>query len=207
MEQRAAVELAQVAARLHGAQDTAALSAVTSVLSMVRVDLLLLLALSLAAGCGRENEWVEVRAEDGSFRVEMPGRPDRVRRSIQSPLGDAPVEMWLRHDGDRAFVVGYTEYPPDVRSRVGVEELLDSAREGAVANARGRLLRDEPREARGAAGRRIEIEAEGGAVRVRGDLFVTGRRLYQVLATTAPERAAAPEVERFLASFELLTGR
>ena len=162
----------------------------------------LLLALP---GCGRrEVEWVTVAPEDGSFRAELPGRAERVQRSLDTPVGPAPIEIWVNQDGERAFMVGYTEYPEKVRGAVEPEELLDSARDGAVAQVAGRLLIDEPRELGEVRGKRIAIDAEGGRVRVRGDLFVVGRRLYQVLATTEPQESDSALVTRFLDSFRLL---
>ena len=41
-------------------------------------------------------------------------------------------------------------------------------------------------------------------MRVRGDLFVQGRRLYQVFATTKTPDIGSPEVARFLDSFVIL---
>ncbi len=163
------------------------------------------LLLALALGCGKEEAaWVTMTADDGSFRAELPGEPKRVSNRFETPAGPAPVEMWVREDGERAFVVGYTEYPERIRSAVGEEELLASARDGAVERVRGRLLIDQPKDQAGVPGRRIEIDAEGGQARVRGDLFVSGRRLYQVFATVAPTEIESSEVQRFLDSFRLL---
>jgi hypothetical protein len=170
-----------------------------------RIPVLLLLFAGLASGCGRRAaEWVAVTADDGSFRIELPGSPTRVSKRLDTPAGPAPVEMWVRADGDASFIAGYTEYPAAVRAVVDEDELLDSARDGAVARARGRLLIDEPHPQGDVHGRRIAIDAEGGRVRVRGDLYVSGRRLYQVLATTAPPDTDSPEVERFLGSFRII---
>jgi len=164
-------------------------------------------ALALAgalSGCGRGEAWTTVTAEDASFRVEMPGRARHARRALGTPAGQAPIEMWVREDGERAFVAGYTELPEAVRARFHPERLLDSARDGAIERVRGKLLREAPRELAGVPGRRIEIAAEGGRVWVRGDLFVRGRRLYQVLATVAPAEAESAAVRRFLDSFAFL---
>jgi hypothetical protein len=170
-----------------------------------RIPVLLLLVASLLAGCSRRAaEWVTVTADDGSFRIELPGAPKRVSRSLETPAGPAPIEMWVRADSDETFIAGYTEYPAAVRAVVGEDELLDSARDGAVARVRGRLLIDEPHAQGDVHGRRIAVDAEGGRVRVRGDLYVSGRRLYQVFATTAPPDTDSPEVERFLASFRII---
>jgi hypothetical protein len=127
-----------------------------------------------------------------------------VQRQLETPVGPAPVEVWVNQDGERAFMVGYTEYPEKVRGSIPAEELLDSARDGAVAQVSGRLLIDEPRDLGAVRGKRIAIDADGGRVRVRGDLFVVGRRLYQVLATTDPAETDSVEVRRFLDSFVLL---
>jgi hypothetical protein len=162
-----------------------------------------LLLLSLACG-KKEVTWVTMTAEDGSFRAEIPGEPRRMSHSFETAAGPAPIEMWVREDGQRAFVVGYTEYPEKLRSVVGDAELLASARDGAVERVRGRLLIDQPKELGGVLGRRIEIDAENGQARVRGDLFVSGRRLYQVFATVEPTEIESTEVQRFLDSFRLL---
>jgi hypothetical protein len=170
----------------------------------VRTALPALLGLLAALACGGPEGWTTVTSDDASFRVEMPGAAEHARKALGTPAGQAPIEMWVQQDGRRAFVAGYTEYPDAVRQHFDPERLLDSARDGAVERVRGKLLKDEPRELGGVPGRRIEIDAEGGSVRVRGDLFVQGRRLYQVLATTAPKDAESPDVQRFLDSFVLL---
>lgn len=165
---------------------------------------LALLALLGALACGEPEGWTTVTADDASFRVEMPGRAEHARKALGTPAGQAPIEMWVQQDGRRAFVAGFTEYPDAVRQHFDPERLLDSARDGAVERVRGRLVAEAPRELAGVPGRRIEIDAEGGSVRVRGDLFVQGRRLYQVLATVPPKDAASPDIDRFLDSFVLL---
>lgn len=181
-----------------------ALASVRSMRPKLRVLANLLAVPLVALACARSEGWTTVTADDASFRVEMPGRAEHARRALGTPRGDAPTEMWMRQTSDRTFLAGYTEYPEAVRQRFDEDALLDSARDGAVDRVRGKLLHDAPRELAGVKGRRIEIAAEGGAVRVRGDFYVQGRRLYQVLATTAPKEAESPDVERFLASFVLL---
>jgi len=162
-------------------------------------------ALLAALACGSgETQWTSVDPGDGSFRAELPGKPKHVSNSIETPAGPAPIEMWLVEDGERAFMVGFTEYPERVRAVVEDRELLDSARDGAVARVRGKLLIDELKQVGGANGRRIEFDAEGGQVRVRGDLFVSGRRLYQAFATVSPTEVDSDDVLRFLDSFRIL---
>lgn len=163
-------------------------------------------ALLTAAACGGGGEvkWTSVAAEDGSFKAELPGKVERVSSSMETPAGPAPIEMWVFQDGERAYMVGFTEYPEKVRAVVEDRELLDSARDGAVARVRGKLLIDEPKEAGGMPGRRIEFDAEQGQVRVRGEFYVAGRRLYQVFATVHPQDVESAEVQRFFESFVLL---
>ena len=170
----------------------------------MRTALPALLALSLALACGGPESWTTVTSDDASFRVEMPGRAEHARKALGTPAGQAPIEMWVQQRSDRSFLAGYTEYPESIRQHFDEDALLDSARDGAVERVRGKLLKDAPRELAGVKGRRIEIAAEGGSVRVRGDFFVQGRRLYQVLATTTPKDADSPDVQRFLDSFVLL---
>lgn len=164
----------------------------------------LALGLAVLAACQPEVEWTPLAPEDSYFRVEMPGEPQVVRRQVKLPFGDAPVNMWVVDDGDRAFIVGYTQYPERVDSVASEDELLDSARNGHLQNVAGRLVRDEPVERGGHRARAIEIEAAEGAAHVRGELIVAYSRLYQVLATTTPGERDGPMVTRFLESFELL---
>lgn len=176
----------------------------TSVPASRRIALALILLLGLSA-CGQRNvEWTAITPSDGSFEVEIPGKPRHTASSLATPVGPAPVEMWVHQDADRVYMVGYTEYPAKARAAVEEQELLESARDGAVARTRGKLLLDEPHTVGDVTGRRIEVDAEGGRVRVRGDLFVVGRRLYQVFATTEPPEIGSAEVARFLDSFVLL---
>jgi hypothetical protein len=171
----------------------------------VRALVALTLLLLLAVACEKpEGVWVTLTAEDGSFRAELPGEPRRVSNRFDTAAGPAPIEMWVREEGERVFMVGYTEYPEKLRTVVSDEELLTSARDGAVERVRGRLLVDQAKQQGGTPGRRIEIDAEDGQARVRGDLFVSGRRLYQVFATVEPTAIESAEVQRFLDSFRLL---
>lgn len=159
---------------------------------------------AVACGGGGEVKWTSVAAEDGSFKAELPGKVERVSSSLSTPVGPAPIEMWVFQDGERAYMVGFTEYPEKVRAAVEDRELLESARDGAVARVRGKLLIDEPKQAGGLPGRRIELDAEEGQVRVRGEFYVSGRRLYQVFATVHPQEIESAEVQRFFESFVLL---
>jgi hypothetical protein len=166
------------------------------------------LALALAlttAACGeREVVWTPVTAGDGSFKIEMPGAAKLTSTSLETPVGPAPVQMWVVQDEEHAYMAGYVEYPPQLRAHVDEAELLATARDGAVERSRGKLLIDETKQLAGVPGKRIEIDAENGQVRVRGDLFVQGRRLYQVFATTKPQDIGSAEVARFLDSFVLI---
>jgi hypothetical protein len=153
--------------------------------------------------CGEPTRWTQLEPEGGRFEVDMPGVPRKVEREVQLSVGKAPSHLWMVEDGDRAFIVGYTEFPSAVALAVAEDELLDTARDRAVRNVDGRLLRDDARELAGHRGRSIEIDAKDGVVRVRGAYYVAGPRLYQVMATTTPGEATSERVERFLASFAL----
>ena len=172
---------------------------------MRRLLLALPLLLALAA-CGKDGEivWTPVSADDGSFRIEMPGKAELKSASLATPAGPAEQKVWVVQDDDHFYMAGYVEYPAQVRAKVPDREFLDTARDGAVERSRGKLLVDEPKEMNGVSGRRIEVDAEAGSVRVRGDLFVQGRRLYQVFATTKTPDIGSTEVARFLDSFVIL---
>lgn len=165
--------------------------------------LLPVLGLAALVGCSQPVQWTPLEPEGGHFTVEMPGVPRKVEREVKLSFGKAPSRMWMVEDGDRAFIAGYTEFPPAVALAASEDELLDSARDRAVHNVEGTLLRDDAKELSGHRGRAIEIDARNGVVRVRGAYYLAGPRLYQVMATTTPDEASSERVERFLASFSL----
>jgi hypothetical protein len=172
---------------------------------MQRLLLALSLLLALAACRGdREIVWTPVTAADGSFKIEMPGKAELKSASLATPAGPAEQKVYVVQDDEHFYMAGYVEYPAKVSAKVPDRELLDTARDGAVERSRGKLLLDEPKQMNGVAGRRIEVDAEEGSVRVRGDLFVQGRRLYQVFATTKTPDIGSAEVARFLDSFVIL---
>jgi hypothetical protein len=172
---------------------------------MQRPAFALALVLALAA-CGgdREIAWTPVTADDGSFKIEMPGKAELKSASLATPAGPAEQKVYVVQDDEHFYMAGYVEYPAKVRAAVPDREFLDTARDGAVERSRGKLLVDEAKEMNGVSGRRIEVDAEEGSVRVRGDLFVQGRRLYQVFATTKTPDIGSAEVTRFLDSFVIL---
>ena len=67
----------------------------------------------------------------------------------------------------------------------------------------GTLVSEVPVELSGHPGRAVRIEAAEGRALVQGRFYVVGSRLYQVLATTAPERATGADVVEFIDSFAL----
>ncbi len=167
------------------------------------VGLVLLLA---CGGSEGGSEWVSVTAEDGTFSFRMPGEATRTTRHLTTPVGPVPVQVHMYQTAEESFMVNYTDYPPEVLGELSVEELLDGARDGAIASSAGMLLEHRSIDLEGVPGRAVRISAAGGEVEVQGRFFVVDTRLYQILATTSTEDATSPRVASFLDSFVLHRG-
>lgn len=162
-----------------------------------------LLALSCLAGCG-EPAWLEVAPAGETFRFEVPAEPLAAGDRLDTGAGEARLRSWNYQTEERSFLVGYTDFPPQYGETFGAAELLDGARDRAVAQSQGRLRHEEARSIQGFPGRYIDVEAAGGLAIVRGQLLLADERLYYVLATVPPAESEAPDVARFLDSFQLV---
>lgn len=162
----------------------------------------LLLVLLLLPACSAR-EWTPLTSAEGGFRVEMPGEPAREVLTVNTAIGPIELTTFALEERERAFVVSFADYPEEhVRAR-GPAELLDGARDGAVANLQGRLLTELLIEHEGHPGREFRIEVPGGTATSQVRMFLVENRLYQMVVVTPREQAFSEDVARFLDSFGL----
>jgi len=130
--------------------------------------------------------------------VELPGEPSYQSQSIATSVGSVELQIGLVATPTGAYVLGWSEYPVDI---VDVEASLAGARDGAVKNVSGTLVDDAPVTREGLPGRAFSATVPGGTY--RAEVFLQGRRLYQlaVVASTGAEEDFDPD--RYFASFRL----
>jgi hypothetical protein len=149
-------------------------------------------------------EWKELTPKDGSFSVFLPGTPTEHKKTVMSPSGMVEVVLFevAVPPADGKFVAGYSEFP-EASIKPGTEDKrLDNARDGAIASAKGKLVRQKNLLLDKYPGREVVIKIEGKAT-VLLRLFAVKNRLYQLVVVGNEELLASKEAEKFLKSFKL----
>ena len=151
-----------------------------------------------ATGSAATVAWARVRPTGAGFTVELPGEPSYQSQSIATSVGSVELRIGLVATPTGAYVLGWSEYPVDIAD---VEASLAGARDGAVKNVSGTLVDDAPVTREGLPGRAFSATVPGGTY--RAEVFLQGRRLYQlaVVASTGAEDEFDPD--RYFASFRL----
>lgn len=138
----------------------------------------------------------------GTFRIAFPGEP--AVQNVQAPLPDGtslPVTAYLSEVAGAAVIASCVDYPDG--SVLGEDtQVLESARDGALANIGATLVESTPIEQQGRPG--VEYRGEiGEAGGVLARTFIDGLQLCQALVVGEPAVVdeAAPGI---LASFEFV---
>jgi hypothetical protein len=162
----------------------------------------------LLSGCGGSTQAQEFTSEQGRFSVMSPLPLEESTQSVDSELGPIEVHFFMADQADRAYMVGYSDYPQDFIDQTDPDSILDGARDGAVGNVNGKLvsetnlLLDDQHP-----GREIIIttmldqDQEGT---VKSHMYLVGNRLYQVMVIAASGEMSVQEMDDFINSFKLL---
>nr|MBN2276833.1 hypothetical protein [candidate division Zixibacteria bacterium] len=170
----------------------------------MRIKGLILIVLMLALGACTKSGWTEFHSSPGGFAVTSPGPLADTTILVGTAVG--PIEMttnMIRID-DYFYGVAWSDYPQIFIDSTPAENILSGARDGAVANIKGRLLDDRPIHIGDHPGREFEIEIAGGRGVMKMRIYLVGRRLFQVTAGTVMKNTSSPDMERFLDSFRLM---
>lgn len=167
----------------------------------MKIRLLLLVTVTLVIfGCLGTATFTEFVSEEGGFSVSMPGEPNEETQTVPTEAGDIEVHMFSVESGGTAYLVGYSDYPPDLVEMVDSEVLLDSARDGAVDD--GTLVSEESITLDDYPGRSLTVDTSDEDIMVFARIFLVGNRLYQVVVSTG-EDALTEDMSGFFDSFKL----
>jgi hypothetical protein len=158
--------------------------------------------LVVLVGC-QQPAWKEFSSSEGAFSILMPGTPTEQIRTVKKLSGPVNVHMFLVEEGDVAYAVAYSDHPDTFVQERTPDLILDDVRDGAVANAHGKLVRESIVALNGHQGRELDIESAGGKVTIKNRIFLVGRRIYQVMAVTPRENTSPQDVNKFFESFAL----
>jgi hypothetical protein len=168
--------------------------------------ILLLLACTLCAGCGK-SDWHTLEIPEGGFSVLMRSEPHYVKQALDTPAGQMTAHLYSSDRPSSYYAVGYSDYPLALVIGANTEQIFSSVRDTWVRRIGGRLVKSSDLKLAGTYPG-LEFEAEGKAngadAFVQARIFLVDQRLYQVIAMGRKNEVPQGEINRFLDSFKLV---
>lgn len=160
--------------------------------------------LALLVGAVAPAQAWELKAYDGRYQIEFPCQPKHSQEQVQTPAGTMTVRTQSFTTEDGVLAVQYYELPVKLVDDLGTDRLLDKARDGVIARAKGRLVTEVVTPLEGYPGRAFLAVLPDHRTYLAGRVYLAGNRAYLVLATGNRETLALPEYRRFFNSFALM---
>ena len=148
--------------------------------------------------------WKTFISPQGDFSIAFPGSHNETKKTMRTQAGNIDIKMLIHESGSITYMAAFSEYPSGLSESVTTDKILDGARDGGVANVRGKLLDEMQIDLNGHPGREIKVAAAGGAATIRARFYLVGNRLYQCQVITKNENAYSTSANRFLNSLKLL---
>lgn len=144
-------------------------------------------------------------SEAGQFSIETPAPFEETQQSVETPVGPIEIRTYTAETEETAYVVAYSDYPPEMVNETDPQMLLNSSRDGAVTNLGGTLVSEEEIELDGYPGRSLVISAntQNQAATINSRIYLVDNRLYQILVVAPEGGEDAAVSEQFLSSFDL----
>src|SRR5262249_27644041 len=121
----------------------------------------------------------------------------------ESDFGKGVLHMNQAEAGGTMYGANYSDFPAKIK-KVPIKQLLDSSRDGAVTNLRGKLAGEKDIKLGKYFGREGQIEVSGGKRLFRARVFLVEQRLYQVVIFGTKKAGTSKLADRFLDSFKLV---
>jgi hypothetical protein len=139
--------------------------------------------------------WTLVTSAEGKFRAAFPAQP-QVERSVEdTDAGKAQVVTYSFEKDDSYLAVSVTKFPDGTVSKALPTDVLEGARDGALANVSGKLVTDKAVMVDGPKGgtKRFypgrEYEATGAQdMRISVRVILAEDRLYQIMLVRMTEK-------------------
>ena len=147
-------------------------------------------------------KWKEFASQKGRFKVLMPGTPKQEQAETESDFGKGVLHMNTAQAGKTMYGANYCDFPAKIK-KVPLKQVLDSSRDGAVANLEGNLASEKDMKLGKHPGREIRIGVAGGKRLFRARVYLVEQRLYQVVVFGTKKAATSKEADKFLDSFKL----
>ena len=146
-----------------------------------------------------QSVWKPLSTE--AFSIEMPGRPVRELKTLDTVLGPTPAVLYTVDRGDEAFLIMYQDFPPSKYDFNGAG--LEGLRKGYLKMG-GTIVSERTLSIGEYAGKELAFTDKNGVFFVAW-AFSVEPRLYQLLFTTSRRTRLSSTGSRFLKSFRLNT--
>jgi hypothetical protein len=140
--------------------------------------------------------------QDCRCSIQMPLEPKYDTMPTPTEAGTIQSHMASIDLGsDTFFAVMWADYPAAALANRTPDSVLDGARDGAVANVKGKLLAEKKLTANGYPGREIRIGSSDKKFVAIDRLYVVKTRLYQVMAVWPAAGEDVATTRRYIESF------
>ena len=118
--------------------------------------------------------------EGGGFSIVPPYPLQETTQSVDTDAGPIEVHMFVAEQGQKAWLVGYSDYPEALVEASDPATMLAGARDGAVSNVNGQLVSDAEIALNGYPGREFSasVTQNGQEIVLRQRVYMVGNRLY-----------------------------
>jgi hypothetical protein len=166
--------------------------------------LLLIGGLSGLASVAQAQGWLSLTPGDGKYAIDLPGKPEETRQTVNTAAGPADSHRFtLKLGDDEAFITSYSDFRPGAVTRPPAE-LMQDVEKGVLASLpNGKLRGHEAIVLDKYPGRAFVIELPDGTLYAQR-VYLVGNRLYQNIAVTTGERTGDSRVKHFMESFRIL---
>jgi hypothetical protein len=168
----------------------------------VRLLIPLALLLTAAPRLAAAQEWKPYSNDECRCSAQFPGTPQQRNQPMRTNLGNLDAKMVTLEVPDAFYAIAFVDYPKDKldKSKATPEDLLNGARDGAVANVKGQLAKETKITMNGYPGRDLRIEAPGDLL-LLARIYMVKERLYQSLVVMPKSRESGADAQKFLDSF------
>ncbi len=140
--------------------------------------------------------WEKLSSGRLGFSVQLPRPIEHTQKTVSTPYGDAPLEMFAGSIGNVRFTIAVTDYIPLVAIEFSEFDRFESSAAETPRLLGGNLIRDEPITRNGITGRDQVIEVPGKAI-MHSHLFLLGNRSYQAQVVALNRKDMHPAIEEF----------
>jgi hypothetical protein len=153
------------------------------------------------AAPAQAQQWAAYSPTGAGFTVDMPGQWTTEGRDVQTDVGVIKMNMATVDQTSQVYMTIYSIFPEQHINNTPHEVLLNNARDGAVKNVNGTLVKEDKLSIGGFPARHLTVDTSAGRVSQR--LILAGTRLLQAIYVGPAGNETTADVGRFFQSFQV----